>query len=65
MYHLPVTNLLQPQSNLRLIRELDTTFVKHLRHRIQEDPSGPGVSPVAVLCIDVSKEDFAERLLPL
>ena len=62
MYHLPVTNLLQPQSNLRLIRELDTTFVKHLRHRIQEDPSGPGVSPVAVLCIDVSKEDFAERL---
>ena len=62
MYQLPVTNLLQPQSNLRLIRELDTTFVKHLRHRIQEDPSGPGVSPVAVLCIDVSKEDFAERL---
>ena len=29
-----------------------TTFVKHLRHRIQEDPSGPGVS----------QEDFAERL---
>lgn len=38
------------------------TFVKHLRHRIQKDPSGSGVSPVAVLCTDASKEDFAERL---
>ena len=62
VYHLPVTNLVQPQSNLRLIRQLDTTFVKHLKSRIQEDPSGPGVPPVAVLCIDVSKEDFVERL---
>ena len=34
----------------------------HLKHRIQEDPSGPGVSPVAVLCVDVAKEDFADRL---
>ena len=62
MYQLPVTNLIQPQSSLRLIRQLDTTFLKNLKYRIQEDPSGPGVPPVAVLCIDISKEDFAERL---
>ena len=62
VFNLPVINLIQPQSNLRLIRQLDSTFVKHLKHRMEEDPSGPGVSPVAVLCVDVSKEDFAERL---
>jgi len=57
-----VTSLIQPKSNLRLIRQLDTTFVKALKKRIQEDPSGPGVPPVAVLCINTSKEDFVERL---
>ena len=36
--------------------------MKHLKYRIQEDPSGPGVLPVAVLCINISKEDFVERL---
>jgi len=28
---------------------------------MQEDPSGPGVSPIAVLCVDTSK-DFVEQL---
>ena len=63
LYQLPVTNLVQPQSDLRLIRKLDTTFLKNLKKRIKDDPSGPGVPPVAVLCIDVQqKEDFSERL---
>lgn len=63
LYQLPVTNLVQPQSDLRLIRKLDTTFLSNLKKRIKEDPSGPGVPPVAVLCIDVQqKDDFSERL---
>ena len=61
LYQLPVTNLVQPQSDLRLIRKLDTTFLSNLKKRIKEDPSGPGVPPVAVLCIDVQqKDDFSE-----
>ena len=36
--------------------------MNHLKLRIQEDPSGPGGSPLAVLCVDVTKEDFAEWL---
>ena len=59
LYQLPVTNLIQPQANLRLIRKLDTTFVNNLKKRIQADPSGPGVSPVAVLCTGV--DDYSDR----
>ena len=52
---------MQPQSDLRLIRKLDTTFVNNLKKRIQEDPTGPGVPPIAALCVNVDKENFAER----
>lgn len=31
LYQLPVTNLVQPQNDLRLIRKLDTTFLKNLK----------------------------------
>ena len=56
---MPVTNLIQPQANLRLIRKLDNTFVNNLKKRILADPSDPGVPPVAVLCVGV--DDFSER----
>ena len=56
---MPVTNLIQPQANLRLIRKLDNTFVNNLKKCILADPSGPGVPPVAVLCVGV--DDFSER----
>ena len=59
MFQLPVTNLTQPQTDLRLIRKLDTTFVSNLKKRIAADPSGPGVPPIAVLCTGV--DDFLER----
>ena len=37
--------------------------MNNLKKGIKEDPSGPGVPPVAVLCIDVQhKDDFSERL---
>ena len=60
---MPVTNLVQPQNDLRLIRKLDTTFLSNLKKRMKEDPSGPGVPPIAIVCIDVqNKEEFSERL---
>lgn len=55
LFRLPVTNLIQPQSELRLIRKLDVTLMKNLKKRIQADPSGPGVPPIAVLCIKSRK----------
>lgn len=59
LYQLPVTNLVQPQNDLRLIRKLDTTFLSNLKKWIKEDPSGPGVP----LCTDVQqKDDFSECL---
>ena len=35
--------------------------MSNLKKRILEDPSGPSVPPVAVLCIGVDKESFSER----
>jgi len=48
--------MVQPQSDLRLIRKLDTIFSSNLKKRIKEDPSGPGVPPVAVLSTDIQKK---------
>ena len=54
---------MQPQNDLRLMRKLDTTFLNSLKKRMKEDPSGPGVPPVAIMCIDVqNREEFSERL---
>ena len=58
LHRLPVT---QPQSELRLIRKFDTTFVNSLKKRIMADPSVPGVPPIAVLCVGVDKDTFSER----
>lgn len=59
---MPITNLQQP-ANTRLIRSLDTTFVKKLKQKITKDPSGPGVAPVAVLCTNVQDiGQFQQRL---
>ena len=51
----------QPQSDLRLIRKLDTTFVSNLKKCIQEDPTGPGMPLIAAMCVNVEKENFTER----
>ena len=51
-------NLVTP-ANARLIRSLDTTFLKKLKEKIAKDPSGPGVPPVAVLC---TTSQFEARL---
>ena len=54
---------LQPPANTRLIRSLDTTFLKKLKEKIAKDPSGPGVAPVAVLCTNVQvMQQYSARL---
>ena len=58
-----MANLQQPSESFRLLRKLDEQFVKNLKLKMLEDPTGPGVPPVAVLCCSVSeKEMFSERL---
>ena len=59
---LAVENLQSP-ANARLIRSINDTFLKKLKEKIQKDPSGPGVAPIAVLCMNVQDiENFSIRL---
>lgn len=51
---LPVRNLDEPSPS-RLLRKVDEVFVESLKKRLLEDPTGPGVPPLAVVCKDVSK----------
>ena len=44
---------------MRLIRDLNASFVQKLKKQIQDDPYGPGVPAVAALCIGV--DEFSER----
>ena len=58
---LPVRNLDEPTLS-RLLRKVDEVFVESLKKRLLEDPTGPGVPPLAVVCKDVSKiELFQSR----
>ena len=34
----------------RLLRRVDECFVESLKLKLQEDPTGPGVPPLALLC---------------
>ena len=46
-----------------MIRSLDTVFVKNLKEKMVNDPSSPGVPPIATLCIDVQEpSQISERL---
>lgn len=60
VFELPVTCLVQPEKQ-RLIRSLDEKFLANLKEQILNDPSGPGVPPVACNCLDV-QQDYSERL---
>ena len=58
-----MNNIIEPAKDTRLIRSLDSHFLENLKQKIASDPSGPGVPPVAVLCVDVQeKTQFSERL---
>ena len=52
-----------PPKDTRQLRQIDGDFVKRLKQRMLEDPSAPGVPPLAVLCKDLSdKEKFIPHL---
>ena len=47
----------------RLLRKLDPVFTANLKQKIAQDPHGPGVSPAAVMCKNVTrKEQLEERI---
>ena len=59
LYQLP-TSSLEEAEEVHLIRGIDETFLATLKERIKQDPSGPGVPPLAVLC---KTSNFSESLL--
>lgn len=59
LMELPLTQLMQPPRESRLLREADPTFVRNLKLKMLQDPSAPGATPMATLCKDVERpEDF-------
>ena len=62
LMELPITQLVQPPRESRLLRDADPTFVKHLKDKMLQDPSAPGSTPMAVLCKDKdSVQEFSSR----
>jgi hypothetical protein len=63
---IPVNQCREPTS-ARLLRKVDHRFVEELKRRMLEDPSAPGVSPLALLCYknkkEVSKKEFLIHLV--
>lgn len=60
LMEVPVCNLSEPAQSC-LLRKVDNVFVEGLKMRLKEDPSGPGVPPLAIVCKDVGKEMFQYR----
>ena len=47
----------------RLLRRVNDCFVESLKLKLQQDPTGPGVPPLALLCKEErDKEKFREDL---
>ena len=63
LYQVPVSQLVDPPRESRLLRETDEKFVKSLKSKMILDPSAPGATPMAVLCRDVSLSSFNEKHL--
>ena len=52
-----------PVNVARQLRQIDEHFVKTLKKHMIHDPAAPGVSPLALLCVDV--QDVAHYKLHL
>ena len=62
LMELPITQLVQPPQESRLLRDADPTFVKYLKNKMLQDPSAPGSTPMAVLCKDKDGvQEFSSR----
>ncbi len=58
-FDLLLNTLVKPHEAKQCAKPVDTSFVKALAARFEEDPSAPGVPPIAALCVSVpSKEAF-------
>ena len=55
-FQVNVTNCEEPPKE-RLLREVDLTFLEALKKNMKEDPYGPGVPAVALLCTSVETVD--------
>ena len=61
LFNLPVLSLQEAKIE-HLIRSTDEIFLAYLKDRIREDPSGPDVAPLAVLCTSVDAiTNFSEN----
>jgi len=63
LFEVPVSQLLDPPRECRLLREADGVFVKNLKRAMLSDPSAPGATPLALLCKDVTSSNFNEKHL--
>ncbi len=62
MIELPISQLVPPPKKSRLLREVDGTFLTHLKKKMEADPAALGACPMAVLCKDVDDPDnFVKR----
>ena len=53
---IPITQCFEPDES-RLLRKVDTHFVKLLKERMLQDPTAPGVPPLALLCKNSSNKE--------
>ena len=61
LFEIPVSQLVPPPRESRLLREADEVFVQKLKEKMISDPSAPGATPMAVLCKDISLENFNSK----
>lgn len=54
---LPISQLVPPPKQSRLLREADPTFLSNLKQRMVGDPAAPGACPMAVLCKDMEEPE--------
>ena len=66
LFEIPVSQLVEPPRESRLIRGADNVFVEKLKEKTMLDPSGPGATPMAMLCRDTTTmEQFNDKSLNL
>ena len=63
LFEIPISQLVKPPKESRLLRVADDTFVNKLKEKMVKDPAAPGATPMAVLCKDVTTESFNAKYL--
>ena len=62
MYEIPVSQVMMPPKESRLLRSADDKFTEKLMDKMVLDPAAPGATPMALLCKEISTlELFNER----